>query len=197
MAMSLCKLLLDIISIRGFSFLRKTTLSLFIWGGFLGVSNIALAQSISTSVINVGGLNTKAPSFSLDFSIGEQSSITQYTASTSLSLTAGFLQNFSPLVTGLTRFPRNQEVTLMLYPNPASDYTTLRGVLSTPSQLSFQILDLQGRILQSHPQQYFQNAVEKEFSIADLAAGMYFIRLIYAGEEGTQAMTLKLIKAYR
>jgi hypothetical protein len=118
-------------------------------------------------------------------------------ASTSLGLTAGFLQAFSPLVTGLSRFPSNQEVTLMLYPNPASDYTTIRGVLSAPGQLSFQLIDIQGRVLQSHPQQYFQNAVEKEFSIAELAAGMYFIRLIYAGEEGMQAMTLKLIKAYR
>jgi hypothetical protein len=85
----------------------------------------------------------------------------------------------------------------MLYPNPASDYTTLRGVLASPGQLSFQVIDIQGRVLQSHPQQYFQNAVEKEFSIAEFAAGMYFIRLIYAGEEGTQALTLKLIKVYK
>lgn len=155
------------------------------------------AQQLSPTTVNVGGLHTKAATFSLDFSIGEQSSITQYTASNSLTLTAGFLQAFSPLVTGLTRSPSNQEVTLMLYPNPAADYTTLRGVLSAPGQLSFQLLDVQGRVLQSHPQQYFQNAVEKEFSISELAAGMYFIRLIYAGEEGTQAMTLKLIKAYR
>ena len=85
----------------------------------------------------------------------------------------------------------------MLYPNPASDYTTLRGVLTSPGQLSFQVIDLQGRTLQIHPQQYFQNTVEKEFSISELAAGMYFIRLIYAGEEGMQAMTLKLIKVYK
>lgn len=155
------------------------------------------AQQLSPITVNVGGLHTKATSFSLDFSIGEQISITQYTASPSLSLTAGFLQAFAPLVTGLTRSPNNQEVTLMLYPNPATDYTTLRGVLSAPGQLSFQLIDLQGRVLQSHPQQYFQNAVEKEFSLAELASGMYFVRLIYVGEEGTQAMTLKLIKAYR
>jgi hypothetical protein len=155
------------------------------------------AQQLNPTTVNVGGLHTKAASFSLDFSIGEQSSITQYTASTSLGLTGGFLQAFTHLVTGLTRSPSNQEVTLMLYPNPAADYTTLRGVLSAPGQLSFQLIDIQGRVLQSHPQQYFQNAVEKEFFIAELAAGMYFIRLIYAGEEGMQAMTLKLIKAYR
>lgn len=196
--MSLFNLLLDIFPRYDFCFFSKIRSSLFFWVVFLCVSIPSLAQSISASVINVGGLHTKATSFSLDFSIGEQSSITQYTASPSLSLTAGFLQAFSPLViTGLTRFPSNQEVTLMLYPNPASDYTILRGVLSAPGQLSFQLIDLQGRVLQSHPQQYFQNAVEKEFSIAELAADMYFIRLIYAGQEGTQAMTLKLIKAYR
>lgn len=171
--------------------------SLFFWLGLFCLSIPSFGQSLSPSVINVGGLHTKAASFSLDFSIGEQSSITQYTASPSLSLTSGFLQAFSPLVTGLTHSPSNKEMTLMLYPNPAVDYTTLRGVLSAPGQLSFQLIDLQGRVLQSHPQQYFQNAVKKEFSIAELAAGMYFIRLIYAGEEGMQAMTLKLIKAYR
>lgn len=195
--MSLFNLLLDIFPRYDFCFFSKIRSSLFFWVVSLCVSIPSLAQSISTSVINVGGLHTKATSFSLDFSIGEQSSITQYTASPSLSLTAGFLQAFSPLVTGLIRSPSNQEMTLMLYPNPASAYTTLRGVLSAPGQLSFQLIDLQGRVLQSHPQQYFQNAVEKEFSIDELAAGMYFIRLIYAGEEGTQAMTLKLIKAYR
>lgn len=181
----------------GFCFLSKIRPILFLLFGVLCLSIPSFAQTISPSVINVGGLNTKTASFSLDFSIGEQSSITQYTASTSLGLTGGFLQAFSPLVTGLTRSPSNRELTLMLYPNPAADYTTLRGVLSTPGQLSFQLIDIQGRVLQSHPQQYFQNAVEKEFSIAELAAGMYFIRLIYAGEEGTQALTLKLIKAYR
>uniref|UniRef100_UPI0040484530 T9SS type A sorting domain-containing protein n=1 Tax=Algoriphagus sp. TaxID=1872435 RepID=UPI0040484530 len=195
--MSLFNLLLDLFPRYDFCFFSKIRSSLFFWVVFLCVSIPSLAQSLSPSVINVGGLNTKAASFSLDFSIGEQSSITQYTASPSLSLTAGFLQAFSPLVTGLTRSPSNREVTLMLYPNPAADYTTLRGVLSAPGQLSFQLIDIQGRVLQSHPQQYFQNAVEKEFSIAELAAGMYFIRLIYAGEEGMQAMTLKLIKAYR
>jgi hypothetical protein len=195
--MSLFKLLLDLFSKCRLCLFSKIRLILFFWLGYLCLAIPSLAQSISTSVINVGGLHTKAPSFSLDFSIGEQSSITQYTASTSLGLTGGFLQAFSPLVTGLNRSPSNQEVTLMLYPTPAADYTTLRGVLSAPGQLSFQLIDIQGRVLQSHPQQYFQNAVEKEFSIAELAAGMYFIRLIYAGEEGMQAMTLKLIKAYR
>jgi hypothetical protein len=196
--MSLFKLLLDLFSKCRLCLFSKIRLILFFWLGYLCLAIPSLAQSISTSVINVGGLHTKAPSFSLDFSIGEQSSITQYTAaSPSLGLTAGFLQAFSPLVTGLTRSPSNQEVTLMLYPNPASDYTILRGVLSAPGQLSFQVLDIQGRLLQSHPQQYFQHAVEKEFCIAELPAGIYFIRLIYAGEEGMQAMTLKLIKAYR
>lgn len=171
--------------------------SLFFWLGLFCLSIPSFGQSLSPSVINVGGLHTKAASYSLDFSIGEQSSITQYTANPSLNLVAGFLQAFAPLVTGLTRFPSNQELRLMLFPNPAADYTTLRGVLSSPGQLSFQLIDIQGRVLQSHPQQFFQNAVEKEFSIAELAAGMYFIRMIYAGEEGMQAMNLKLIKAYR
>lgn len=195
--MGVSNLLVEILSKSYFRFFSKIWSILFFHIGFLCLIFPSLAQNVSPSVINVGGLNTKSASFSLDYSIGEQSSITQYTASTSLGLTAGFLQAFSPLVTGLSRWPSNKEARLMLYPNPASDYTTLRGTLYAPGKLSFQLLDNQGRVLQSHPQQYFQNVVEKEFSISELAAGMYFIRLIYAGEEGTQGMVLKLIKAYR
>lgn len=155
------------------------------------------AQQLSPTTINLGGLHAKTTSFSLDFSIGEQISITQYTASTNQGLTAGFLQVFSSLITGLTHSPNNQEVTLMLYPNPASDYTTLRGVLSAPGRLSFQIIDIKGYVIQNYPQKYFHNVVEKEFSISELDEGMYFIRLIYTDEISTQTKTLKLIKAYQ
>lgn len=155
------------------------------------------AQSITPQVINVGGMSSKSGVVSLDYSIGEKGSITQYTASPNVKLTAGFLQNFATLVTGLITSPQQEEVALQLFPNPAADYTTVKGALSKPGYLEFQLIDLQGRVLESVPPTYYHNRVEKEFSISSLAAGMYFIRLTYTSEGFTQAATLKLIKSYR
>ncbi len=155
------------------------------------------AQSITPQVINAGGMPSKSGTSSLDYSIGEQASITQYTASPNVNLTAGFLQTFTTLVTGLITSPRQEEVALQLFPNPASDYTTVKGAVSKPGYLEFQLIDIQGRVLESVPPTYYQNRVEKEFSISNLAAGLYFIRLTYTSEGFTQAATLKLIKSYR
>lgn len=155
------------------------------------------AQSITPQVINAGGMPSKTGTSSLDYSIGEQASITQFTASPNVKLTAGFLQTFASLVTGLITSPRQGEVALQLFPNPAAEYTTVKGALSKPGYLEFQLIDLQGRVLESFPPTYYQNRVEKEFSISSLAAGLYFIRLTYTSEGFTQATTLKLIKSYR
>jgi hypothetical protein len=155
------------------------------------------AQSITPQVINAGGGPSKPGTVSLDYSIGEQASITQYNASTTVKLTAGFLQTFATLVTGLITSPRQDEVALQLFPNPAADYTTVKGAVSKPGYLEFQLIDIQGRVLEYVPPTFFQNRVEKEFSISSLAAGLYFIRLTYTSEGFTQTATLKLIKSYR
>jgi hypothetical protein len=86
---------------------------------------------------------------------------------------------------------------LVLFPNPASDYSTLKGALSKPGYLSFQLVDMQGRILQSNNPVYYSRQIEKEFSLSELSAGMYFIRVTYSAEGLTQTRTLKLIKAYQ
>jgi Secretion system C-terminal sorting domain len=155
------------------------------------------AQSLSPQVINTGGLPSMSGTVSLDYSIGEQASITQYNASSNVKLTAGFLQTFTTLVTGLIPSPSQEEVALQLFPNPASDYTTVKGAVSKPGYLEFQLIDLQGRVLESVSPTYYQNRVEKEFSISSLGAGLYLIRLTYSSDGYSHVKTLKLIKSYR
>jgi len=86
---------------------------------------------------------------------------------------------------------------LTLFPNPAADYSTLKGALSKPGYLSFQLVDMQGRVLQSVTPTFYSWQIEKEFSLSELSAGMYFIRVTYSAEGLTQTRTLKLIKAYQ
>jgi hypothetical protein len=56
---------------------------------------------------------------------------------------------------------------------------------------------MQGRILQSDTPTFYSRQIEKEFSLSELSAGMYFIRVTYSAEGLTQTRTLKLIKAYQ
>jgi hypothetical protein len=92
--------------------------------------------------------------------------------------------------------PNSEGEALVLFPNPAAEYGTLKGALSKPGYLSFQLVDIQGRVLQSDNPVYYSRQVEKEFSLSGLAAGMYFIRVNYSAEGLTQTRTFKLIKAY-
>ena len=151
-------------------------------------------QSLATSTVNVAGGQGKTSTFSLDYSIGEQSAIVRYQSPASGSIAAGLLQALSSVITSI--LPNSEGEPLVLFPNPASEYSTLKGALSKPGYLSFQLVDIQGRVLQSDNPVYYSRQVEKEFSLSGLAAGMYFIRVSYSAEGLTQTRTFKLIKAY-
>jgi hypothetical protein len=120
----------------------------------------------------------------------------RYQSPTSGSIAAGLLQALTSVITSILPPPNSEGEALVLFPNPASEYSTLKGALSKPGYLSFQLVDIQGRVLQSDPKTYFSRQVEKEFSLTGLSAGMYFIRVTYSAEGMTQTRTFKLIKAY-
>ena len=154
------------------------------------------AQSLATSTVNVGGGQGKTSAFSLDYSIGEQSAIMRYQSPASGSIAAGLLQALTSVITSILPPPNSEGEALVLFPNPAADFSTLKGALSKPGYLSFELVDMQGRILQSDPKAFYSRQVEKEFSLSGLSAGMYFIRVSYSAEGLTQTRTFKLIKAY-
>ena len=159
-------------------------------------AGIIQAQSLATSTVNVGGGQGNTTTFSLDYSIGEQSAIVRYQSPASGSIAAGLFQALTSVITSILPTPNSEGEALVLFPNPASEYSTLKGALSKPGYISFELLDIQGRVLQSDNPVYYSRQVEKEFSLSGLAAGMYFIRVSYSTEGLTQARTFKLIKAY-
>jgi len=159
-------------------------------------AGIIQAQSLATSTVNVAGGQGKTSTFSLDYSIGEQSAIVQYQSPAAGSIAAGLLQALTSVITSIIAPPNSEGEALVLFPNPAAEYSTLKGALSKPGYLSFQLVDIQGRVLQSDNPVYYSRQVEKEFSLSGLAAGMYFIRVSYSAEGLTQTRTFKLIKAY-
>jgi hypothetical protein len=144
----------------------------------------------------VAGGQGKTSTFSLDYSIGEQNAIVRYQSPASGSIAAGLLQALTSVITSILPPPNSEGEALVLFPNPASEYSTLKGALSKPGYLSFELVDMQGRVLQSDPPAFYSRQIEKEFSLSELFAGMYFIRVTYSSEGLTQTRTFKLIKAY-
>jgi len=151
------------------------------------------AQSISPSTINVGGAVTK----SLDYSIGESTSINYLQSTNQISLSSGILQSFTPIVTGIVNRLFEEGEGIILSPNPATDYVILKGTLSKPGFVDFHLIDQQGRILNTYTNIYYINYLEKEISTIQLQEGTYFVRLIYSSPDGLkQALLFKFIKIY-
>ena len=137
------------------------------------------AQSVSPITINVGGGVSK----SLDYSIGESASIAYFQSTNQISLSSGFIQSFTPLVTGIVNRVFEEGEEFVLFPNPATDFVRLKGALSKPGFVEFHLIDQQGRILDTYPTTYYINYLEKEINISHLQGGTYFIRLIYSSSD--------------
>lgn len=165
--------------------IRILTLLLF----FIQLS--AFSQSISPFTINVSGATNKT----LDYSIGESTTIAYFQSTNQFSLSSGFIQSYTPLVTGIVNqvFEAGEE--FVLSPNPATEYVRLKGALSKPGFVEFHLIDQQGRLLETYPSAYNINYIQKEINTSTLIGGTYFIRLIYSSSDGEkQALSFKFIK---
>lgn len=149
------------------------------------------AQNISLITINSGGAVYK----NLDYSIGESSSIAFFQVSNQFNLNSGFIQSYNPLVTGIINRLFEEGESLVLSPNPAINYVRIKGALLKPGFVEFQLIDLQGRLLETITSTYCINYLEKEINTSSLTEGTYFIRLIYSSSDGIhQTLSFKFSK---
>ncbi|MCB0636739.1 MAG: T9SS type A sorting domain-containing protein, partial [Lewinella sp.] len=68
---------------------------------------------------------------------------------------------------------------IRLSPNPTNGELTLRFSAGVPDAARVQVLDLWGRVLQSAP--LTTGAAEYQWSVYELPAGIYFVRILTAG----------------
>ncbi len=155
----------------------------------------ALGQSISPQTINVGGKSNAASSFSLDYSIGESTSIIYYKSSDNSSISSGVLQSFTPLVTGITNLSFTEGESITVSPNPASQNLRIKGLLNRPGFIEFHLVDVNGRVMTIDPRSYYINYFDKEFNVSSFNEGVYFIRLLYQSiDSDTKSAVFKFIK---
>jgi hypothetical protein len=157
--------------------------------------NYSWGQSISPKTLNAGGKATSASGISLDYSIGESISITYYKSSDNSSISAGVLQSFTPLVTGITDLSFTEGESITVSPNPASQNLRIKGLLNRPGFIEFHLVDVNGRVMTIDPKSYHINYFDKEFTVSSFNEGVYFIRLMYQSmDSDTKSAVFKFIK---
>jgi hypothetical protein len=82
---------------------------------------------------------------------------------------------------------------IQLFPNPATDQTSLRFSLTEANTMNITVVDATGRLMQDLGQELFPAGQHNlEISTADLAAGMYMV--VLQGENGRQTQRLNIVR---
>ncbi|MDQ3045915.1 MAG: T9SS type A sorting domain-containing protein [Bacteroidota bacterium] len=157
---------------------KKTTLSLLFLAG-LGLSGLN-AQEASTAA---GGDATGAGG-SASYSVGQVSYTSIENAAGSVN--QGVQQPYQIVVTGVNT-TANIEVLMSVYPNPSTSFITIKVEDKDLANLTFQLFDVQGKLLISEKITQTETAVQ----MADFAKGNYFLKVV---NNKAELKSFKIIK---
>src|SRR5690554_6986857 len=146
----------------------------------LGLTGLQAQESI-----NATGGNASGSGGSASYSVGQL----VYTTNTGTngSVAQGVQQPFEiSAVTGIEE-AKGINLTVSAYPNPTTDYLTLEVRDFNLSALTFQLYDLQGKLLQSEKITGNQTSI----AMGNLGPAMYFVKVMRSEEE---IKTFKIIK---
>jgi hypothetical protein len=68
--------------------------------------------------------------------------------------------------------------TLELFPNPSKGYFKIKSLIYTTDAYSFELIDVNGKILHSTTGNYFDNGVEEKFQFNELVPGVYMLKIL-------------------
>jgi hypothetical protein len=151
------------------------------------------AQTIQLSpqVLASGGNNFEGSDFEISYTIGELAAISTISSS-NLTLTQGFHQPDKFTVILVEEVNTLQSVNL--FPNPADEFAKIRIESAKPYELMLQLYDASSRLISTTSIQQMAGIQEHLIETAELAAGIYFIRL--SSENGEVDKILKMNKNF-
>lgn len=157
----------------------KLLLTLF----FSTFFSIALAQSLSTSTLNVGGNSAIIKDFQFDWSIGEGCSIASFASNNNLLITTGVLQP-----TFLEKIFINNTTTnwlkeeMSMYPQPSRDYFEVSFKLEAIGYINLELGDQYGHKIEIKNLYYNKTNTSVRFEITSLSAGVYYLSAIMTAD---------------
>ena len=135
--------------------------------------------------VNATGGNASGSGGSASYSVGQLAYTTN--TGTNGSVSEGVQQPFEiSVVTGLEE-AQSINLSVTAYPNPTTDYLTLRIDEFEISNLSFQLYDMNGKLLQNEKITGNQTSIV----MSNLLPATYFVKVIQGNKE---VKTFKIIK---
>ena len=151
-------------------------------------SAAADAQIKFESTINTTGGTSSNGNIQLEWSMGEQVSIQQFTAGP-LIISTGILQgtlvkNANPSV--------NAEI--KLFPNPANTFFNASLQFSKSGKMHLQIFDMASKKLSAFSKDYAAGIYSERFTTSHLPGGIYIVQVLFITDNGvSQKGSYKMI----
>lgn len=163
---------------------------------FLFFCSKSRAQSISPMTQNIGGTLGVQGGYRLTYSVGEMVSTTHFVASNNSTLSSGFLQSFTPLVTGLDNIYNNlSPKSISITPNPVVNIAFFHANLGRPGQLEFNVLDVSSNIVFQSETFQVSNILQKRIDFSQFVSGVYYVRVLFKPINGIHEIGVyKIIK---
>src|SRR5574344_1646385 len=149
------------------------------------ISPFFISTASAQENINATGGNALGSGGSVSYSVGQVA----YTTNTGTNgiVTQGVQQPFEIMVISSVEEAKGINLTVSVYPNPTTDYLTLSVADYDISKLSYQLFDMNGRILETKRIESNETKIEM---ISYLPA-IYFVKVI---AENKEIKTFKVIK---
>lgn len=143
-------------------------------------------QQIERQVIGSAGQVFSTGTLSASSTVGEVATLTF--AEGNNQLTQGFQQSMDVISAVIDL---GSGVGVELFPNPASDFATLRIETESNLDVRFDLVDISGRLISSKRQQLSASVTNHTIDLSQLPSGTYFVRI--ATPRGSVLKTLKLV----
>jgi len=134
---------------------------------------------------NTAGGNASGSGGSVSYSVGQ--SVYQTYSGTNGSVVEGVQQAFEISVVTAIEEAKTINLLVTAYPNPATDHLTLEVKNFTLSGLTFQLYDMNGKLLQNEKITETQTVI----SMGQLVPATYFVKVI---QDTKDIKTFKIIK---
>ncbi len=146
------------------------------------------AQIKFESTINTTGGSSSTLNLQLEWSMGEQLSIQQFTAG-SLIITTGILQGSIVKIADAS-----VHAEIKLFPNPANDFFNASFQFTKNGKMHLQIFDMAGKKLTVFSKNYVTGIYSEKFTTAQLPAGNYIVQVLFITDSGeSQKGSYKMI----
>lgn len=144
-----------------------------------------VSMTSAQEAITVAGIDVAVNSGSLSYSVGQV--VYQIHTGTGGSVTEGVQQSYLIRIAPKSKKNSDKYLSFTVFPNPAADFLDLKVENFNHENLSFQVVDINGRVLLNQR----ITASQTRFSMNELAPAVYYVQVML---DKKLVNTFKIIK---